>query len=163
MRVAPGESALPEVKIRPMEVDDIDRIMRTFARWHKTRAQYERYWREQQRGERDILLALWGDRVGGYVTRVWASKYAPFRERGIPEIVDLNVITEYQRRGIGTALIRAAERLALQRGRNVIGISVVQSPEYAAANRLYPKLGYVPDGRGITPHDNELHLTRELR
>lgn len=33
---------------------------------------------------------------------------------------------------------------------------------YAAANRLYTKLGYIPDGRGITPHDNELHLIKDL-
>ncbi len=54
------------------------------------------------------------------------------------------------------------ERIAAGEGRRVIGISVGQSPEYAAANRMYPAFGYVPDGRGITDSDNELHLVKEL-
>ncbi len=157
------ESRMPiGITIRRMEAQDIDPIMRTFARWNKRRVQYQRYLRQQQRGERVVLVAWHEDLVVGYVTLVWDSLYEPFRQEGIPEIVDLNVITEYQRQGIGTALIRAAEEVARARGRKRIGISVVQSPEYAAANRLYPKLGYVPDGRGITPYDNELHLIREL-
>ncbi len=151
-----------DLTIRPMTERDIDGIVRTFAVWNKPRAQYQRYLNEQLMGERTVLVAWRGNKVVGYVTIVWESSYEPFRRQGIPEIVDLNVMTEYQRQGIGTALIHAAERVALQHSKTVIGISVIQSPEYAAANRLYPQLGYVPDGEGITPFDNELHLTKVL-
>ena len=145
-----------------MAEDDIDRLARTFSRWHKYRPQYERYFAEQQRGERDVLVTAVGDEVVGYTTIVWKSGYTPFQQDDIPEIVDLNVITEYQRHGIGTALIHGAECFVSEHDKPVIGISVEQSLDYTAANNLYPKLGYIPDGRGITAHDNELHLTKAL-
>ena len=152
----------PPVRIALMTRDDIDAVLRTFAVWHKTRLQFETYLDEQARGLRTALVAWKGKEVVGYTTIVWRSHYDPFREQDIPEIVDLNVITEHQRQGIGTALIRMAEEIARRRGYKVMGISVVQSEEYAAPNRLYPQLGYVPDGRGITVFDEELHLTRRI-
>lgn len=151
-----------DVTIRRMQENDIGGIISTFARWHKKREQYQQYFAEQQEGGRLVLVALSKETIVGYGTIVWNSGYEPFRRGGIPEIVDLNVITDYQRQGIGTALIRSAERIVAQRSKTMIGISVEQSPAYAAANRLYPKLGYVPDGRGITPNDNELHLVMVL-
>ncbi|MCS7222854.1 MAG: GNAT family N-acetyltransferase [Anaerolineae bacterium] len=150
------------IAIRKMTERDVDEVARTFAVWRRSRALYQRYFSEQLMGDRLVLVAWCGRKAVGYVTVVWESTYEPFRRAGIPEIVDLSVITEYQRRGIGTALIHAAEDAARQRTCARIGISVVQSPEYAAANRLYPKLGYVPDGRGITWYDNELHLVKTL-
>ncbi len=151
-----------DIMIRQMIKDDIEGIVRTFAKWHKERSQYERYFNEQQRGERVILVALQGEEIVGYTTIVWNSLYEPFRREGFPEILDLNVITEHQRRGIGTALIHAAESIVVQHLKLVIGISVEQSPAYAAANHLYPKLGYIADGRGITQHNNELHFIKNL-
>ena len=150
------------VTVKPMQEGDMDSVLRTFDVWHKTRVQFDAYLAEQARGERSVLIACKGTEVIGYVTIVWSSGYEPFRLAGIPEIVDLNVITEHQRQGSGTALICAAEEIARSRGHRVMGISVVQSPEYAAPNRLYPQLGYVPDGRGITVWDDEIHLTREI-
>ncbi len=157
-----GYRVTEKIAIRQMNKDDIDGIAQTFAKWHKERPQYQSYFDEEQKGERVVLVALSGEEIVGYVTVVWESGYAPFREGGIPEIVDLNVITEYQRQGIGTLLIQTAERIVAERPKPLIGISVEQSPDYAVANRLYPKLGYVPDGRGITSHDNELHLIKVL-
>jgi len=153
---------LKAIEIRPMTESDIDGIVRTFAKWGKERAQYQRYCDEQQKDERVVLVGLDEDEIVGYVTIVWKSGYASFRKEGIPEIVDLNVITEYQRLGIGTALIRTTESMVSKHLKPVIGISVEQSPNYDAANRLYLKLGYYPDGKGITPHDNEIHLIKRL-
>lgn len=150
------------IQIREMEAGDVDAIMRTFARWNKRRTQYEEYLVKQGRGERVVLLAWHRGRVAGYVVYTRDSTHHPFHRQGIAEIVDLNVINEYQRQGVGTALVYECERIAAGEDREVIGISVGQSPEYAAANRMYPALGYVPDGRGVTGHDNELHLVKEL-
>jgi len=61
----------------------------------------------------------------------------------------MNVINEHQERGIGRALIHAAERIIAEAGGAVVGIGVGQTPDYAAAQHLYPRLGYVPDGKGI--------------
>jgi len=134
-----------------------------FERWHKTTKQYEDYYAQQRRGERAVLVARLEGKVVGYVTLLTVSCYAPFREQGIPEVADLNVINEHQRKGIGSGLVYAAERLARQRGYAAVGIGVEQSPAYEMANRLYPHLGFEPDGRGITAHDNELHLLKPLR
>jgi 2-polyprenyl-3-methyl-5-hydroxy-6-metoxy-1,4-benzoquinol methylase/GNAT superfamily N-acetyltransferase len=151
------------VTISRMTEPDIAAIAKAFERWHKTVKQYEGYFAEQQRGERVVLVAKLAGDVVGYGTLLSLSGYAPFREQGIPEIADLNVIREYQHKGIGSALVYAAERLARACGCAAIGIAVEQSPDYESANRLYPHLGFEPDGRGITTHDNELHLTKPLR
>ncbi len=151
-----------EIEIRQMQPGDAERIIETFAVWHKTREQYQRYFAEQQQNQRSVLIAVSGEKVVGYVTIVWSSGYAEFRSQDIPEIVDLNVIGEYQRQGVGTRLIGAAEQIARQHLKTRIGISVEQSPAYIAANRLYPQLGFVPDGKGITAEDNELHLVKMI-
>ncbi len=150
-----------EMNFKLMAEDDIDLIVRTFRAWCKERSQYEQYLEEQQRGERTILVVYHGTNVVGYGTIVWEPEYELFRREGIPEIIDLNVITEYQGAGIGRALIDALERVAVERNKPYMGISVVQTPEYAKANRLYPRLGYVPDDHGIG-QDNTLHLIKPL-
>lgn len=150
------------VSIAQMAEPDIVAIANTFERWRKTVRQFEEYFAQQQRGERYVFVAKLADTVVGYVTLLASSGYPPFREQKMPEIADLNVINEHQRKGIGSALVYAAERLARQRGNAAVGIGVEQSPAYEAANRLYPHLGFEPDGRGITASENELHLLKPL-
>lgn len=150
------------IDIRPMMAGDIDRLHATFSRWDKTRSQFRNYFTRQQEGKRVAHVAVHRTEVVGYGCLTWESSYEPFREQGIPEIVDLNVINEWQRKGIATALVYRSERLAADRGHTKVGISVVQSEPYKPADRLYRILGYEPDGRGITDEDNELHLVAEL-
>jgi GNAT superfamily N-acetyltransferase len=145
-----------------MVESDIDGIARTFLPWHKQRPQYERYFSEQQSGERIVLVALLGAKVVGYVTLLWQTNYLPFRESEIPVISDLNVINEHQRQGIGTRLIQACERIAAERAKPVIGIGVGLTADYAAAQRLYPHMGYVPDGRGLVYHDHVAHYGEQV-
>jgi len=111
----------------------------------------------EARGER-------GEQVIGYNNVVSQSGYPPFRELGIPEINDLNVIAEYRKRGIGTALIQRAEDAARLHGHNIMGIGFGLSAQDGAAQRLYPKLGYIPDGRGAhpSPWGDVLYLTKQL-
>ena len=159
------EAQAAGVTIAEMAEHDVAAIALTFERWHKTTKQYEDYYAEQRRGERAVLVARLAGEVVGYVTLLAVSRYAPLGEQGIPEIADLNVISEHQRKGIGSALVYAAERLARQRGYAAVGIDVEHSPAYDAANRLYPHLGFEPDGRGITVADNGLqylHLLKPL-
>jgi GNAT superfamily N-acetyltransferase len=138
--------------------------------------QYQRYLREQADGARAVLVATVDGRFAGYLTVCWASGYAPFREDGIAEIVDLNVLPEFRRRGIGSALLDAAEALIATRG-DVAGIGVGLYADYAAAHRMYLRRGYLPDGRGVACHgspaapgstvrvddDLALMMTRRLR
>lgn len=126
------------------------------AGWNKPRALFERYLDEQQSGRRLAFVAEADGRPAGYVTLVRRSAYAHFQELGIPEIVDLNVLPVFQRRGIGTRLLDRAEEKASEMARRV-GIAVGLHPGYNAAQRLYALRGYVPDGRGVTYKNHYLN------
>jgi GNAT superfamily N-acetyltransferase len=151
--------------IRKMMANDVDSIAHAFAHWKKRREQYERYWKENEEGKRVTLVAGSGERVVGYTNIIWQPDYALFQAAGIPEINDMNVLAEFQKQGIGTALIAEAEQIALQHGHHVMGIGFGLTANYGAAQRLYPKLGYIPDGRGVhsTPWGDVLYLTKQLK
>ena len=153
---------LNDITIREMVADDIDRLARTFAPWNKSRAQFVWYFAEHTRGYRVVLVAAHGDEVVGYTLLIWRSRHPAHREAGIPEIVDLNVLTQYQRQGIGSALIATAERLTAARGLPMIGIGVVLSPEYVVAHRLYLNLGFVPEAEDVPP-GKVLYLKKPVR
>ena len=142
-----------DVSIQLLTAGDVPAIAAAFAAlgWHKPAAQYERYLAEQRRGEREVAVAWKGDAFAGYVTVVWHSGYAPFRDAGIPEIVDFNVLPHLRRRGIGSRLLDEAERRIAARS-PVAGVGVGLYADYGAAQRLYVKRGYVPDGRGLVSH-----------
>ena len=98
-----------------------------------------------------VAWCCWRNAAGefaGYVTVVWESDYPPFRDAGIPEIVDFNVLIKFQRQGVGTVLLDGAERCIAERSR-VAGIGVGLTADYGAAQVLYVKRGYIPDGRGL--------------
>jgi len=120
--------------------------------WSKPAEQYERYLAEQQAGRGLVLVSDVDGEFAGYVTLNWYPSYPPFQEAGIPTIQDLNVLPRFRRRGIGGALIRAAEGAAGERS-EVVGIGVGLGPDYAAAQRLCVRLGYVPHGRGVAYDD----------
>jgi len=54
----------------------------------------------------------------------------------------------FRRQGVATMLMDAAEQLARDRGIATLGITVGLFDEYGAAQQLYGRRGYVPDGRG---------------
>ena len=54
----------------------------------------------------------------------------------------------WQRRGIATTLLDAAEALIAERS-SVAGIGVGMTADYGAAQILYVRRGYIPDGRGL--------------
>ena len=81
------------------------------------------------------------------------SDYPYFRSKKIPEINDLLIAKEYRRQGYGEALITALEIIAKEHGFKIIGLGVGLYQDYGSAQRLYFKLGYVPDGMGISYKD----------
>lgn len=92
-------------------------------------------------------------------------KYVPYLRMEISEIQDIFVLHEYRRCGLATALIGHCESKTDQ---NMIGISVPVSPRYGAAQSLYAKLGYIPDGNGVTydrqmlDHNSSVKLDDDL-
>ncbi|HEX2346881.1 MAG TPA: GNAT family N-acetyltransferase [Ktedonobacterales bacterium] len=148
---------LSTLSIHLLKVEDIPTIAAAFAAlgWDKPAEQYKGYLEEQQRGERVALVAWQADEFVGYVTIVWVSSYAPFREATIPEINDFNVLPHARRQGIGSRLMDEAERRIAERS-PVVGIGVGLYADYGAAQRMYAKRGYIPDGRGITAHERRV-------
>jgi len=138
------------VEIRLLKETDIQSIAAAFAElgWDKPAAQYQRYLTEQQAGLRVVLVAIVDGVFAGYVTIVWASGYACFLEAKIPEIVDFNVLPKFRRLGIGSQLLATAEACISEHS-SLAGIGVGLTADYGAAQILYVRRGYIPDGRGI--------------
>jgi GNAT superfamily N-acetyltransferase len=149
--------------IRPLGASDPPVIAAAFAAigWSKPREQYERYLVQQEADQRHVWVAHVGNQFAGYVTLVWQPDYPPFRAEGIPEIQDFNVLPAFRRRGIGSALLDAAESAAGARTR-VVGIGVGLDPDYGPAQRLYVLRGYVPDGRGIVWRDSTVSYGEQV-
>jgi GNAT superfamily N-acetyltransferase len=112
----------------------------------RTVERYEKLLGQQRRGERDVFVATVGGELAGYVTLTWEPAYD--HGAGIPEVQDLNVLPVFRRRGIGNALMDAAEARAAERA-SVIGIGVGLYADYGSAQRMYVQRGYLPDGRGV--------------
>lgn len=135
----------------PLREADLDEIVMAFKTigWHKPKSIYEAYLVEQSKKTRSIFVAKIRNKFCGYVTLKWRSAYPPFNENNIPEIVDLNVLPSYRKQGIASQLIEECERLAKNRGHNTIGLGVGLSEDYGNAQRLYIRLGFMPNGKGI--------------
>lgn len=148
---------MKHLAIRPLEDRDIEPIAAAFRAlgWDKPRSQYERYLAEQRQGRRAVFVAFVAGDFAGYLTIIWSAGYPHFRDAGIPEIQDFNVLPRFRREGIGTRLMDEAERTISQRS-SIAGIGVGMSPDYGAAQRLYALRGYVPDGRGLISEGRQL-------
>jgi GNAT superfamily N-acetyltransferase len=144
----------PNTELRPLCETDPPVISAAFAAigWVKPIALYQRYLAEQGAGERTCVVATTQGRIAGYVTINWTSAYPGFIDPRIPEIQDLNVLPDFRRRGLAAKLLDWAEAEVAKHSHEV-GIGVGLHPGYNAAQRLYVKRGYIPDGRGIIHRD----------
>lgn len=155
---------LQGLEIRLMQPTDATTISQAFARigWDKPVAQFDRYLAQQEEGGRICWVASVDDVFAGYVTLRWNPDSPGLAGTGIPEILDLNVLPEFRRRGIASRLLDLAEEAAKERSR-VIGIGVGLHPGYNGAQRLYVKRGYVPDGLGVTYGDRYVEMGELVR
>ena len=155
---------MTDFDLRPLSPSDPEPLAAAFAAigWTKPPEQFRRYLAEQHAGTRQVFVA---DRQGdpaGYVTLNRRPAYPPFREAGWPAIEDLNVLPAFRRRGLGERLVAQAEAAA-RAWSDWVGIGVGLSADYGAAQRLYVRLGYVPDGRGIAYADRTVPWGESVR
>jgi ribosomal protein S18 acetylase RimI-like enzyme len=162
-QLGPDQDRGEPILIREMEASDCRRISEAFAAqgWAKPVSQYERYWAQHAAGSRLVLVAEVAGEFAGYLTIVWESGYAPFRAAGIPEIVDFNVLIKQRRKGAGNALMDQAERRIGERSA-VAGLRVGLLADYGAAQILYARRGYIPDGGGLYHKDHHVGYFDEV-
>ena len=167
-----------EIAIRLLQAEHIEPMSAAFSEigWNKPATQFELYLAEQAQRRRVVLVAFADELFRGYINIVWEPDYPPFREAGIPELQDFNVLPSHRRRGIGSQLLTAAERMVADRS-EIVGIGVGMTTDYGPAQRLYVQRGYIPDGRGLVSanrfptygdqvrvdDDLVLHFTKRLR
>ena len=161
---------------RTVRGEDVDPLASAFASWPKPRELFRAYAQRVAQGTLDMVVATVGSHLAGYLLIEPHSSYPPFAKAGIPEIADFNVLPSWQRAGIGTALMNDAEHRIAQVS-DVVGLGVGLYSDYGAAQRLYVRRGYVPDGAGVVlggvpvrpgtaitlNDDPELMFTKRLR
>jgi RimJ/RimL family protein N-acetyltransferase len=142
------------VIIRNLCAEDIERLAHTFmAPWsdfETTRKLWQKNFEEQKAGIRTACLLEKGDSLLGYGSLLRSSEYSYFRDNQIPEINAIWIGEASRRQGLGRRLIEHLEALARQEGYKTVGIGVGLYRDYGAAQKLYFKMGYSPDGNGIT-------------
>lgn len=135
--------------IRKMQESDIKELSRGFIRqgWPSREEILTRYFKEQESGEREVLVAEVEGAVAGYITILPCAKQGPFAEI-YPELSDFNVFEPFQNQGIGNLLLEEAEkRVRLISDKVTLGVGLHSG--YGPAQRLYIKRGYIPDGTGV--------------
>ncbi len=137
--------------IKPAEASQLDVLENEFSPDNLSKSHYKRY-DVQKQGEGVYLIAWYGHTPVGHFLLRWSGPddahvmnyvdvtHSAFLEAGATSVA-------YRRKGVATALIREAERLARAKGCTQIGLSV-GSTDNPEAKRLYEHLGYVDWGRG---------------
>lgn len=111
---------------------------------------FERLVERQAKNELLLLRADLDGQMVGYGIYNRVPKYNYYKALGIPEIQDLNILPSERRKGYATGLIHFCEDIARRENQKQIGISVGLHRNFGPAQRLYWKLGYQPDGNGVT-------------
>ena len=135
--------------IRKMQESDIKDLSRGFISqgWPGREEILDRYFLEQESGEREVLVAEVEGAVAGYITILPDAKQGPFAGMA-PELSDFNVFEPFQNQGIGNLLLEEAEkRVRLISDKVTLGVGLHSG--YGPAQRLYIKRGYIPDGTGV--------------
>ena len=141
-----------QLKIRAAQDKDL-KMLDAFVdehRYAKSQDYFIHQYESQAEGDRVIFVVFVGEALRAYCILNWQPKYAFFKSMGYPEIQDLNVHKDFRGQGIASALIQHCENFVLEKGLEHMGIGVGLSASYGSAQKLYIKLGYVPDGHGVT-------------
>ena len=125
---------LDEVVVRACAASDVATITATE---HPGARIAEQLFARQSRGD-SLYLVAW---VNGFPAGQGEVVFAPPRE-----LCNLHVADAYRDRGIGTAIIRAAEEASSDVGELSVGVGL----DNTEARRLYERLGYVGTGEMTT-------------
>lgn len=139
-----------KVVIRSMKIEDAKIIYDTYMSygWHPSMETYLNYFKQQNENKRMVFVAEYEGKVSGLCTLVLNPDEGPWAGKGYPEIVDLTVFFDAHHKGIGNKLLDVAEQEAAKLS-DMVYLAVGVHSGYGAAQRIYVKRGYVPDGSGV--------------
>ena len=143
-----------ELMIRNMEKADA-RIFtdeETAQGWHTDISKFSARLEDQSAGNCVSLAAVYKGLPAGYINVYLRGQGGAFSGKGFPEIVDFCVLEKYRRKGIGSKLMDAAEKIAGQYA-DTVWLGVGLHSGYGSAQRMYAKRGYIPDGTGVWYRD----------
>ena len=149
--------------IRKMQESDIKNLSRGFISqgWPSREEILTRYFKEQESGEREVLVAEVEGAVAGYITILPSAKHGPFAEV-YPELSDFNVFEPFRNQGIGSQLLEEAEkRVKFVSSKVTLGVGLHLG--YGPAQRLYIKRGYIPDGTGVWYRNKPLEMNATIQ
>ena len=144
--------------IRKMQESDIKELSRGFISqgWPSREEILTRYFKEQESGEREVLVAEIDGAVAGYITILPSAKHGPFASI-YPELSDFNVFEPFRNKGIGNRLLEKAEQ-GVKRFSGKVCLGVGLHLGYGPAQRLYIRRGYIPDGTGVWYRNKPLEM-----
>ncbi|MZQ85339.1 GNAT family N-acetyltransferase [Paenibacillus sp. 5J-6] len=137
------------LEIKEAQESQLDFLVTQFSP-DNPKFQYNRF-AVQKRGEGLYMIAWHNNAPVGHFLLRWSGPHV----ESVTKLVDIShsafleaglTIDEYRRKGVATAIIKEAERLAKERKCTSIGLEVGISN--AEAKRLYQKLGYIDWGHG---------------
>ena len=116
--------------------------------WDSTVDKFEMRLKDAKDGKCISLVAEHNGVPAGYINVYPDSEWGAFANRGYPEIVDFGVLEKFRKKGIGSILMNAAEKLAAKYA-DIVYLGVGLHSGYGSAQRMYVKRGYIPDGSGV--------------
>lgn len=139
------------ITIKPAEESQLEVLEHEFSPETLSKHHYKRY--EIQKQGKGVYLVAWHDLTPvGHFLLHWSGpvdarvmQYVDMTQSAYLEAGGTRVA--YRKKGVATALIREAERLAREKGCTQIGLEV-GSTDNPDAKRLYEHLGYVDWGHG---------------
>lgn len=140
--------------IRDMEETDAQIFYEEYTAqgWHPEVEYYLMRMREQTEGKCIALTAVYHGHPAGAVYVYFNANEGPYKDKNWPYIVDFSVLQKYRRKGVGSRLMDAAERIAAGHA-DIVCLGVGLCREYGSAQRMYAKRGYIPDGSGVWYRD----------
>ncbi|MDH8679935.1 GNAT family N-acetyltransferase [Fusibacter bizertensis] len=151
-----------KITIRAMKDEDAQSIYNTLLEqnWHPNIEVYKKYYKDQELKVKYVFVAEYEGNIAGYTTLLSKATKGPFVQSEFPEIVDLCVFEKYQNKGIANKILDIVENIASDISNNVT-LSVGLHSGYGAAQRIYVKRGYIPDGSGVWYNDRQLEQYSE--
>ena len=142
-----------DIILREMESTDEVLLDKHFG--DTSRSSYTSYYEQALSGKSLIVIAQYDNQMAGYAKLDWQSDYEDLEEDEIPEIKELYVKEPFRNHGIASRLMDYLETKAQEKSEYcAVGVGLAEA--YEAAQHLFAKRGYQPDGKGVFYIEPEL-------